>query len=117
MPRSAGGGRRYRSGPNGKKPEPVLEHHRRRSSGRDIRTSCERRKFGAQRGLAFSARALLKACKRFLSFCVEIAGRNGRIGVLFAGEKTGDVTQIFPLQRHGVVFRMSLKEYEIAAQL
>ncbi len=85
--------------------------------GRDIATKSEARKFGAQRQLALGACPLLKAGKPAFGLGVEIAGRDGRIGIPLARDEAGDVAQIFPLQRQGVVFRMPLKEDEMAAQL
>ena len=75
------------------------------------------RQIGAQCRLSFAARASLEACKPLLGLDVEIAGRDRRIGVALACKKAGDVTQIFPLQRHSLIFGMSLEEDKLTAQL
>ena len=58
-----------------------------------------------------------KLAKLAFGLGVEIAGGEGRIGIPLARQIPGDVAQIFPLQRQRLIFRMSLKEDEMAAQL
>lgn len=115
--RSAAGTRQRRSCATGKVSEPVSEDHGRGGFGGGICADGHGGKLSAQRGSAFHARALLKDRKPVLGFGVEIAGRDGRIGVPFAREKPRNVALVFPLQRQGVVFRMALKEDELAAKL
>src|ERR1700720_3077826 len=115
MPGSVGLQRRC--GATGEISEPVPEDFGWRHLGGDIATESEGRKLGAQRQLALGACPLLKGGEPALGLDLEIAGRDGRRGTPFARDEAGDVTQIFPLQLEGVVFRMPLKEDETAAQL
>ena len=100
----------------GKIAEPVTEERCRRGCSVFMPEGAVRQ-ISAQCRPSFRARASLEACKPLLSLDVEIAGREGRIGVALARKKAGDVAQIFPLQRHRLIFGMSLEEDELAAQL
>jgi hypothetical protein len=106
-----------RLGARGKVAKPISEQGRHRGCSRHILTKREARKFGTQRQSALGARPFLKNGKLAFGFGVELAGGEGRIGIALAGKVPGDVAQIFPLQRQRLIFRMSVKEDEMAAQL
>src|SRR5260370_27212402 len=97
--------------------EPVLEDRGGRGSGRVVLPKVAVGQLDDQSGPAFDPRPLLEAKKTLFGFSVEIADRQGRIGVALAGEKARDVAQIFPLQRERVIFGMPLEKYELAAKL
>jgi hypothetical protein len=100
----------------GKIAEPVTEERCRRGCSVFMPEGAVRQ-ISAQCRPSFDARASLETCKPLLGLDVEIAGRDGRIGVALARKKAGDVAQIFPLQRHSLIFGMSLEEDKLATQL
>ena len=100
----------------GKIAEPVTEEWCRRGCSVFMPEGAVRQ-ISAQCRPSFDARASLEACKPILSLDVEIAGRHARIAVALAGKVSGDVAQIFPLQRQSVIFGMALEEDEVALQL
>ena len=97
--------------------EPVPKNRGGCGSGRDILPNGPVGQLGAQAGPAFEARASLEIRKSLFGLGVEILRGDGRIAVALAGEKARDVAQIFPLQRECVIFRMTLEEDELAAEL
>src|ERR1700737_3261815 len=115
--KSDGGARQRRARTLGKKSEPVPEDRCRRGSGGDILPKRAVRKLGAQGGPACNARPFLEACKPLFGLGVEIADREGRIGMPLAREKPGNIAHIFAFQRKSVIFGMPLKKDKSAAQL
>src|SRR5665213_2030166 len=97
--------------------EPVPEKRRGRRAGREVLAKRAFRQVGAQGRPARGARALFEACQSGFGLGVEIARRDGWIGIACAGEKPRNVAQIFPLQRQRVIFGVTLEEHELAARL